>query len=50
MAEGQNHGRKPREAEVLSLVVQGVSNKKIARRLHISQATVKTHLIHVSGV
>ena len=42
-------GLSPRELEVLALVARGASNKEIARRLHISQATVKTHLIHVFG-
>ena len=36
-----------REIEVLSLVAQGKSNKEIARQLHISETTVKTHLIHI---
>ena len=36
-----------REIEVLSLVAQGGSNKGIAHRLHISEATVKTHLVHI---
>lgn len=35
-----------REIEVLKLVRQGLSNKEIARSLHVSEATVKTHLIH----
>jgi DNA-binding NarL/FixJ family response regulator len=35
-----------REIEVLSLVRRGLSNKEIARSLHISEATIKTHLIH----
>ncbi len=38
-----------REIEVLSLVAQGGSNKGIARQLHISEATVKTHLVHIYG-
>jgi DNA-binding NarL/FixJ family response regulator len=38
-----------REIEVLSLVAQGESNKGIARQLHISEATVKTHLVHIYG-
>ncbi|MGD9958830.1 response regulator [Nocardioides sp.] len=34
----------PREAEVLELVRQGLANKQIARRLAISERTVKAHL------
>ncbi|MFI6645139.1 response regulator [Streptomyces sp. NPDC050504] len=33
-----------REAEVLSLVADGLANTEIARALHISTATVKTHI------
>ena len=36
-----------REIEVLQLVSKGKSNKEIGKALHISTATVKTHLIHV---
>lgn len=36
-----------RELEVLSLVSAGASNRQIARRLVISEATVKSHLVHV---
>ena len=36
-----------RELEVLALVARGTSNKLIARELHISETTVKTHLLHV---
>ncbi len=36
-----------REIEVLELVAQGKSNQEIGRALHISTATVKTHLVHV---
>ncbi|MDI5961811.1 response regulator transcription factor [Streptomyces sp. SL13] len=37
----------PREVEVLSLVAAGSTNKEAARRLFISEATVKTHLLHI---
>jgi DNA-binding NarL/FixJ family response regulator len=36
-----------RELEVLQLVAEGESNSEIAGHLHISQATVKSHLIHI---
>jgi DNA-binding NarL/FixJ family response regulator len=36
-----------REIEVLTMVAQGASNKEIGRQLHISEATVKTHLVHI---
>ena len=38
-----------RELEVLTQVARGASNKEIARTLHLSEATVKTHLIHLFG-
>ncbi|MFH8337934.1 response regulator [Streptomyces sp. AM6-12] len=33
-----------RETEVLVLIAEGLSNQDIARRLHVSTATVKTHI------
>ena len=36
-----------REAQVLARVAAGHSNREIARELLISEATVKTHLVHV---
>ena len=36
-----------RETEVLALVAQGKSNPAIAQALFVSEATVKTHLLHV---
>jgi DNA-binding NarL/FixJ family response regulator len=36
-----------REREILSLVVAGLANKQIARRLGISEKTVKAHLTRV---
>ncbi|MBM7056330.1 MULTISPECIES: response regulator transcription factor [Streptomyces] len=38
-----------REVQVLEQVARGASNREIARRLFISEATVKTHLIHIYG-
>ncbi len=37
----------PRELEILQAVARGLSNKDIGRRLHVSQATVKTHLLRI---
>ena len=36
-----------REVEVLALVSRGHNNREVARQLFISEATVKTHLLHV---
>ncbi len=36
-----------REVEILELVARGTTNREAAERLFISEATVKTHLIHI---
>ena len=52
LIEQRRRGRKqidltPREREVLGLVGQGMANKQIARRLEITERTVKAHLTSV---
>ena len=48
--EREAHGQAPgfhltqREREVLDLLSEGLSNKMIGRRLHISSGTVKVHV------
>jgi DNA-binding NarL/FixJ family response regulator len=37
----------PRELELVRMVVQGLRNKDIAKRLFISEGTVKIHLHHI---
>ncbi|MHA6759211.1 response regulator [Streptacidiphilus sp. PAMC 29251] len=37
----------PREEEILGLLAEGLANRQISKRLFISEATVKTHLVHV---
>jgi DNA-binding NarL/FixJ family response regulator len=39
----------PRELEVLALIADGATNRDVATRLFITEATVKTHLIHIYG-
>jgi DNA-binding NarL/FixJ family response regulator len=37
----------PRERDVLRLVVEGLANKQVARRLGITEKTVKTHVSNI---
>ena len=39
----------PRELEVLQILAEGLSNKAIARRLGISDQTVKFHVASIGG-
>lgn len=39
----------PRELQVLALVADGATNSAAGTRLHLSEATVKTHLLSIFG-
>ena len=49
MREGGRESPSEREMEILRLVAGGATNREIAARLFISEATVKTHLLHLFG-
>ncbi|WP_275669483.1 response regulator [Glycomyces paridis] len=36
-----------RESEIVGLLAEGLGNKQIAQRLYVTEATVKTHLVHI---
>jgi non-specific serine/threonine protein kinase len=42
-------GLTPREAEVLRLVAQGLTNAEIADRLYLSPKTISSHLVRIYG-
>jgi HD-GYP domain-containing protein (c-di-GMP phosphodiesterase class II)/DNA-binding CsgD family transcriptional regulator len=42
-------GLTDREVDVLKAITRGLANKQIARELHVSQATVHTHVINLYG-
>ncbi|MPZ53566.1 MAG: hypothetical protein GEU79_12675, partial [Acidimicrobiia bacterium] len=46
-SEGINEALSAREIEVLLEVSHGLSNREVGRSLHISEATVHTHLLHI---
>jgi len=37
----------PRQQEIVNLILQGMSNKEIARALNIAHGTVKVHLYDI---
>jgi len=42
-----SYGLSTREMEVVSLIVGGLSNAKIAEQLQLSEDTIKTHIRHI---
>jgi DNA-binding NarL/FixJ family response regulator len=37
----------PRETEVLMLIARGLDNGEMGDRLHLSEATIRTHVGHI---
>jgi len=46
-SKSEENGLTPREIEVLSLIAEGMLNKEIAKRLYISEKTVKNHVSNI---
>ncbi|HID9414568.1 TPA: two-component system response regulator NarL [Proteus mirabilis] len=46
-SEGEIDQLTPRERDILKLIAQGLSNKMIARKLDITESTVKVHVKHL---
>ena len=46
-AERKTYGLTPRELEVVNSIVEGCSNKDIAKEFTISEETVKRHLSNI---
>ena len=44
---GPENNLSPREVEVLKLVAEGDTNQVAARKLLVSETTIKTHLLHI---
>jgi DNA-binding NarL/FixJ family response regulator len=47
IGDGHESALSDRELEVLVLVARGLSNREVARELHIAEATVKRHLANI---
>jgi len=47
LGDGSPGGLSERETEVLILAARGLSNRRIAEELHLSEATIKRHLANV---